>query len=64
MKDRRADRGERIEANDSLGKGNGGFARLFFFFFLLFLSVFLPFPLTAEPGPRLASTVTMNRKES
>ena len=32
--------------------------------FLLFQSVFLPFPLTGEPGSRLASTVTMNRKES
>ena len=37
--------GERIEASDSLGKGNGGFARLFFFFFFFFFfRFFFVFP--------------------
>ena len=44
-------------------------AEIFFccFLFFVFFAIsprFLPFPLTAEPGPRLASTVTVNRKES
>ena len=34
------------------------------FFFFRYFSPFLSFHLTAEPGLRLASTVTINRKES
>ena len=45
----------------------GSLAEIFFLFCFFFFAIsprFLPFPLTAEPGPRLASTVTVNRKES